>query len=587
MYLLKKISTIILISLLFSCSKKTDPVNKNLGEVIVKFNTSINNLNQGLIHSSNSKSSSDSHSSTTELNQDYIMIATIKPISNIDKIKNPSNIVQKENNRAATTQLGEGIIYKLIVYNADGSYKTFRNYTRGNEEAADPLSLKIGSNYTFIAFSLNSNSRNDLDAVFIDSTVNLSNAKLIIPGNPDLLYFKMPNKTIQESPDNFISIVFDHQFVEVSTIIDVSQTGYSINALTADYQVDKNTATLNLNDNTIVRSSNSFTKNIIFDYFPSSVNNGSISNSIAKSRTSQLLNTGNDERLINITALTIGGIAGTLTPRTIPIPFPTGVTMLPGHKYTLTVEIAPNDRTLTHHDQDAVQINGKIWMRYNLGAPGITNNNSNPDVPGLDIQGNYYQWGKKDAMATGIENTANGNYNGTTITDVNYFNSWNKGTEELPIKGDNDPCPDYFRIPTTAEYNTLLAGINDYLTYEYIGPFNGGNTNYSSALQLISRRNKNAKLTFPAQGFFTYSSNNLTMLNTSGGITSRGQFVYARSSAVPEKRTYTLDNNNIGYGFQYQALQGQKDNQPNIFTGPSDIRPNAIAIGHVLRCVAE
>ena len=192
--------------------------------------------------------------------------------------------------------------------------------------------------------------------------------------------------------------------------------------------------------------------------------------------------------------------------------------VLPGYKYNMKLTIVPNDEFPNDYlGQKVVRINGKIWMRLNLGATA-SDPDANPTTS--SHHGNYYQWGRKIFIGNGTSNftTAPTGWSGTRITTAN---AWNLGTEAIPKKNtENDPCPTGFRVPTKSEMEDLLA--NTVITRNS-GSFTEGASIYNSAFIFTSKRKKSVKLTFPFQGQYTIKGSSNTQNTYSfGGLTSRG-----------------------------------------------------------------
>lgn len=159
--------------------------------------------------------------------------------------------------------------------------------------------------------------------------------------------------------------------------------------------------------------------------------------------------------------------------------------------YNLKFTLSPADIYLDNYNgQKAARINGKVWMRYNLGADNSINPDQDPIVSGL--HGGYYQFGRSTSVANGTETSLNSNFNGNPAA----ANAWNSGTEAAPVKTGNDPCPQNYRIPTRTELQSLLDGT----TKSEIGTFSDSPTNFSAAKVYTSNRNSSVKLTFPAIG---------------------------------------------------------------------------------------
>jgi len=236
----------------------------------------------------------------------------------------------------------------------------------------------------------------------------------------------------------------------------------------------------------------------------------------------------------------------------------------------LSVKVAPADSYLEYKGQDAVRINGQIWMRYNAGASGIGDPGSDPNTPGKHLHGEYFQWGQKYAVASGTQEVFNAatmpNWNYTTTVNEVRLKGWFPGSEAVPEKGDEDPCPDDFRLPTKTEYSLLTKNV----TFTYDGQRNSSVTNYGRIAILTSKRNKNVKMIFPAQGYITAS----TSQTVPGSLSSRGVDVDGKMS------TYIFN----GSSFIYYLFDG--NTSPNyLYTAPNT--SNNATVAHTVRCIAE
>ncbi|MFZ4861560.1 hypothetical protein ACL9RF_05190 [Sphingobacterium sp. Mn56C] len=193
------------------------------------------------------------------------------------------------------------------------------------------------------------------------------------------------------------------------------------------------------------------------------------------------------------------------------------------------------DSLFIHKGYPAARIYGQVWMRHNLGA----NYTADPDQLGLipHNHGNYYQWGRKTAVATGSSiqlsiNLLNKNLNLPLDT-------WNSGTEINPIKTIHDPCPPGYRIPTEHDFTELLNNTSN----SDIGTFTNGEEEYGSAKIFSSKNKAHVRLTFPAQGHFTvYNSGPYQ-------IKRRGFAGYYHCSSTFDNRLYYLKFFNINKRF--------------------------------------
>jgi len=114
---------------------------------------------------------------------------------------------------------------------------------------------------------------------------------------------------------------------------------------------------------------------------------------------------------------------------------------------------------------EGVVINGIRWATRNLATQGAFVNNPE-DLGGL------FQWGRKgegheqrtSSVTTNYSETStpgHGNFIITTeFTNYDWLwvgknDLWNLGSETVPVKAANDPCPAGWRVPTNTEFSSL------------------------------------------------------------------------------------------------------------------------------------
>lgn len=491
-------------STIMSCkSTDTENISNAEGQTLVKLNISETSFedvikieNKSSTNKSGGNSVPEIQKNTIVLNEDFYLEAELSPVAPSASINNAADPTIAGNKAATeTSNMTPGVKYKVIVYDNTGLYTTERDYVRGQENSTQSLMLDGGKTYSFVIYSINSPTV--LPTVTFSNVNNktLSTSSVSVAGNIDFLY-AIKSMALVGGRSNEINVTLKHKFSQITTTLDASATGFNVTAITSNINPHIPNASINLSSGAITRSGTAVNAAVNFPTLGTQILSG----------TPLILNA-------NTTGTyTIGSITvGPLTQSNIPV-F-TDLSIAPGVKYNMKVNIIPSDAFLTHSGQSAVRINGKIWMRHNLGANTALDADQNPSVSGL--HGNYYQWGRNLSVATGTATATNANWNGT-VTPLN--TAWNTGTEAIPIKGAADPCPTGYGIPTNIEFQDLI----DNTTFSTIGTYNALATNYTAASVYSSKRKNGVKITFPAQGWFPASGTNDTPPFTSGALALRG-----------------------------------------------------------------
>lgn len=407
--------------------------------------------------------------STIALNEDFLMVAELRPEEQMTSLKDKGKAAIE------VTDLAQNIRYRLLVYNQSGAFVTERDYIRGSEASTPELKLDHGTTYTFVAISLNNSNTLAATSPAI-ATRTLDNSQIAVTGGTTQLMYYKHTMTVTATDINRLDIIFKNKKPYINTTINSSQTGYNITAVTANLSPHNNAMLVRLSDGSHTRTGSAVNAAPAFAPLNTQIVTGGTSINAADN---------------NTTTFTISNITiGTITATNL-VPF-NNLNVTAGVRYNLIINIVPNDANITHQGQDAVRINGQIWMKRNLGASTTLN----PDVaPFNNLIGNFYQWGSSAVVATGT--TAAGAISGWSNNYTGIpANRWNLGSEASPTKNTSfDPCPSGFRVPSLAEMTTLLnstrhSDIGNFSTVDPLG----------TAKVLTSPRNANAKLTFPLAG---------------------------------------------------------------------------------------
>lgn len=233
------------------------------------------------------------------------------------------------------TELGNNVIYKVVVYKTDGSFvdeKTF-TYKVNNTNDQQGFMLDGDKTYTFVAYSVNSTTTVPSVA---SGTRTLATDKL--SGiNGDLMYFSK-NMMVSGNGKNYIDVVLKHKFTNITTVIDATGVGNVSLVNNARISPVGTSADMNLSDGSLTyNASGSSVPVLNFKTLGSqkvtSDSNILISNNVTNTNPAKL----------DIGTLIVGG-----TPQdNFSI---NNIDITPGNKYNLVVKLGPCRKELYRTD---------------------------------------------------------------------------------------------------------------------------------------------------------------------------------------------------------------------------------------------
>ena len=165
--------------------------------------------------------------------------------------------------------------------------------------------------------------------------------------------------------------------------------------------------------------------------------------------------------------------------------------------------------------------------------------------------GKLYQWGRRYGQGYGgnspqyksgpvslsagqSETNSNVFYTGSSNWCSTFYRElWNSGTESEPVKTENDPCPEGWRIPTYAEFNKLKQTSSNWT----INSDGVEGRNFAGA---DPDTQESVKVFFPASGYRSYNGNS---------VSSQGSSAYYWTSRPNGTKIYTFKINEQAPGF--------------------------------------
>lgn len=408
------------------------------------------------------------------------------------------------------------IRFRLIVYDQEGNYSNDIIYEISSAGTVVPiggeeLMLDRGI-YYFVAYSYNK-----WDIPTEDLTDSDINHNIIVSTDkyPQFMMYTSGLKKIGPKEDNSLNISFKYKFSPINLTIDATAAnGYLISSI-GEAKLSSTYKETYISFSSGDVSHHGEEENRLFTF--EEYNRDKLS-----SNTLWVANNTNSGS-IEINSLQVGPINWVL-----PIKID-NIKILSGVGYKITLRIKPTDRFETINGQAAALINGRYWMRGNLGVTSDVFDDPDPSGSFQHLIGNYYQWGKSEIRATA--------YTVGAAPESNEWNviapdgSWYSATDNGGKVIGKDPCPDGWRVPTSQEFLDLIEATTQSLADNRGTNWNPSEFNFSTAKTFRSKKNSGVILTFPSSGYFN---------PTSRTIASRGSHGYYWSSTESSDRRSAL-----------------------------------------------
>ena len=264
-----------------------------------------------------------------------------------------------------------------------------------------------------------------------------------------------------------------------------------------------------------------------------------------------------------ITAVAVGGVSKSCTVKVVSLP----------NLATATADYV--DEYGVNHGK-GIAIGSTVWAPVNCGYKAATIDGTKPDK-GFPY-GKLYQWGRKYGQGYSAASDSeplirSGSVTyqiGQNMSMGGYFfkcesdwiettddSMWNSGTEDAPVKTDNDPCPSGWRVPTYSELNVLITDHSDWTTNDGQRGYYYSGVLTTTVYDTHPLGEDKPQVFLPAAGYRN---------GRSGSATNRDIDAYYWSSRPSNYTSHCL------YFDQYYNLQ---------------MRNNSRGDGYTVRCVQE
>ncbi|WP_336690567.1 FISUMP domain-containing protein [Elizabethkingia anophelis] len=450
-----------------------------------------------------------------------VITAELSPVSSESKLS--VNASLKSNSQAAISgdPITSGVKFRVIAYRqSNGNYHTHEDYTVG--QPAVPMMLDNGAAYNIIVYSYGTT---NLPLISSGEQNNLSSALVNYDDNQrDFMYQKIPFTPTSNA--NTLNITLRHKVAQITAIVNSGGMGNITN-------ITGGLLTPHYSNGAVSLSSGTMSGRTTLSSGAALSFSGLNTTTVTAAPVFVNADTGGNATGGFSAAMTIAGITKTIS-------LPNSFKITPENKSNLTINLMKCGAYIGPNTDPA---NYKEFMCHNLGA----DTSADPFTPAAATHGAKYQWGAQTGEAGRYISQADDQSSSGSISGWNSTSKPN-GSWSDNSKTSNDPCPSGYRVPTRAQWQSVIDNNN----VERVGSWvNDGN--YSSALYFRSPSNTR-RLMLPAAGYRFSTDGTLGYRGRNGcyrsssEATSNAYYLYFYSSSV------SVNDNYRTYGFSVRCV---------------------------------
>lgn len=501
------------LSLLISCERKTNNDSFSENMVNVSLSTEIIEDDDISTKAESERTGDDIIIRTkSQINDKYELVAEYTPIENINLKSNKIISKMATINTAAITSTplitGAKYILKAYPLNYDGSPRPTEQAIQSEYTVGSPVtSLKLysGTKYRFIAYTRNTSSSPTGYTYTPANAPYLQNADITSTNGEVYIFDKIVE--IMPQPQQTINISFKRLASSINSVaIDATQINQPIQLIDAEFINLRSDIKYKISDMSSTHTVGPTTQAITFPSLASAPKTVTSTTGLTGTHFIQ-----NNTNFLTLKRLRIGG------QELSNLSIANNGLLKPGKKYNLKLSI----KNYTPLDPGTVDINGQVWMKYNVGVDPSLDHDDLIGPYGYPHFGYAFVFGRKapydyarlfpdnSPTTQGITYSHPGGNNywhnyPPTLSGFEFVqesssidissNSWNIGTEANPQKNlATDPCPVGYRVPTLTELTTLKNLIEN---ANWQGDAPAGNSSWRSAQVTVGDPALNQKITF-------------------------------------------------------------------------------------------